>query len=515
MTAACTKRLDQHCTKENNPIVFAPSSNQCMKGRCSLISIARSLVRQIRTVFRRTAGRTPAPYQPTVCFEGGTEGLRIRLHTLELFAEFRQEGSFPAESLIIPLAALADFEGRDSTIVELESSPCGNVTARWSDSGVPKIQEYDAQNLDDLRPFPDEPQTLVANDARLVKALHDAMQGTAPASERYGADKVQLRTSGEIVATDGQQLLLQSGFQFPWTKHVLIPRLGALACRELPTDQPVAIGSTALHVMLKVGPWSFYVPADVESRYPAVESVIPPPKSEFTCWQISKEDAVFLAKTLPRLPVDIEEHEAVTVDLNGRAMIRSRSRGQSQPTELTLDHSEVTGKPVRFRINRPFLMRALQLGFSQMQVINADSPALWQDTQRKYVVMLLGKEGAIPPAKDALRMSSAGAKSEAVPSQPAQETAEPTTPPPSQAASRSAEPAPVQRRRVHRNGTPRPKSAESLGDLITEASNLRTSLRDVLLRSNQLVRALQRQRKQARLVRSTLASLRQLEDVRD
>ncbi|HEV3444775.1 MAG TPA: hypothetical protein VG099_09040, partial [Gemmataceae bacterium] len=105
-----------------------------------MISIARSLVRQIRTVFWRTAGRTPAPYQPTVCFEGGTEGLRIRLHTLELFAEFRQEGSFPAESLIIPLAALADFEGRDSTIVELESSPSGNVTARWSDSGVPKIQ---------------------------------------------------------------------------------------------------------------------------------------------------------------------------------------------------------------------------------------------------------------------------------------------------------------------------------------------------------------------------------------
>jgi hypothetical protein len=486
-----------------------------MKGRCSLISIARSLVRQIRTVFRRTAGRTPAPYQPTVCFQGGTEGLRIRLHTLELFAGFRQDGSFPAGNLIVPLAALADFEGRDSTILELESSTSGNVTARWSDSGVPKVKEYDAQKLEDLRKFPDDPETLVANDARLVKALHDAMQGTASPSVRYGADKVQLTTSGEIVATDGQQLLLQSGFQFPWTKHVLVPRLGALACRELPTDQPIAIGSTTLHVMLKVGPWSFYLPADVESRYPAVETVIPSPKSEFTCWRISKEDAVFLAKTLPRLPVNIEEHEAVTIDLNGRAMIRSRSSGQSQPTELTLDNSEVTGKPVRFRINRPFLMRALQLGFSQMQVINADSPALWQDAQRKYVVMLLGKDGAIPPAKDALRISSPGAKPEAVPSQPAQETTEPTTPPPAQAASRSGEPAPIQRRREHRNGTPRPKSAESLGDLITEASSLRTALRDVLLRSNQLVRALQRQRKQARLVRSTLASLRQLERVSD
>src|SRR5207245_2808183 len=129
-----------------------------------------------------------------------------------------------------------------------------------------------------------------------------------------------------------------------------------------------------------------------------------------------------------------------------------------QPTELTLDHSEITGKPVRFRVNRPFLMRALQLGFSEMQVVNADSPALWQDAQRKYVVMLLGKEGAIPPTKDALCISSAGAKAEAAPSQPAQETPEPTIAPPSQAASQSAEPAPVQRRRVHRNGTPRPKS---------------------------------------------------------
>src|SRR6266404_2443104 len=146
------------------------------KARCFLISMARSLVRRLRAVFRRTAGRTMPPFQPTVSFEGSPAGLSIRLFTLEAVAEFRQDGCFPTEVLTLPLAGLADFEGRDDTLVQLESSADGQVQARWSDAGVPKLQRYEIKSFEDLRKFPEEPQRLIANESRLLKALNDAMQ---------------------------------------------------------------------------------------------------------------------------------------------------------------------------------------------------------------------------------------------------------------------------------------------------------------------------------------------------
>ena len=50
-------------------------------------------------------------------------------------------------------------------------------------------------------------------------------------------------------------------------------------------------------------------------------------------------------------------------------------------------------------------------------------------------------------------------------------------------------------------------------DPLQEADALRTQLRDTLSRVSRLVHALKRQRKQAQLVRSTLASLKQLQEV--
>ncbi len=81
--------------------------------------------------------------------------------------------------------------------------------------------------------------------AVLLKALDDAMHIVSTTAIRYATDKIQLRgQSGEIAATDGGQLLWQSGFQFPWTDDVLVPRLKVFDCTELFGDT-VAIGRMA------------------------------------------------------------------------------------------------------------------------------------------------------------------------------------------------------------------------------------------------------------------------------
>ena len=223
-----------------------------------MIQLPRSLARQLRAVFRRSGPQSLRRCRPLVSFHAGDDGRRIRLNHVEAPAEFHEPGQWPIETLAIPLQALADFEGRSDAIVTLEQQG-SSILARWDDSGVPREMEYDAQRPADLPTFPDVPQSTISNEPGFLKALADATQSAAQAAIRYAVNNLQLRgKSGEIVATDGLQLLVQSGFQFPWTEDVLIPASPVFGCREIPQDVSVAIGKTDTHVLLRAGPWSLF-----------------------------------------------------------------------------------------------------------------------------------------------------------------------------------------------------------------------------------------------------------------
>ena len=60
-----------------------------------------------------------------------------------------------------------------------------------------------------------------------------------------------------------------------------------------------------------------------------------------------------------------------------------------------------------------------------------------------------------------------------------------------------------------RNGTAR-KPGQDIDGLIRQAESLRTSLRDTLLKNNELLKGLKRHRRLNRSVQNTIASLRQL-----
>jgi len=172
---------------------------------------------------------------------------------------------------------------------------------------------------------------------------------------------------------------------------------------------------------------------------------------------------------------------------------------------LLLAKSEVTGQPVRLCCNRQYLARDLALGFVEFQLVNADAPVLCQDERRSFVWVVLNKEEAIAPTSAALRHISA----EGNPTTATAARAKKLKGSHSSSNGQSSSGAP----------TPRKSAPQSQGKtaatkpLIEEAQTLRTILRDALARSNSLIRSIQRHRKQARMVATTLASLRQLQRV--
>ena len=234
-----------------------------------MITLTRSQVRRLRSVFRRSAlGITHrGPIPPLVLRAEGAQ-LRAQHRYRDLAVEHVEPGSYrPATSLAIPLDALADFEGAADTPVVLEAVAPDRTVVRWEDRGIPQSREYDviARRPRAAR-CPELPTTWASNPAELLAALAEATETGIPDSTRYALDCIQLQgTRNQIVATDGRQLLVRTGFRFPWPGDLLIKGSPIFACRALPRDQPVEVGRTDTHVVFRVGPWTICL-RDPEGR---------------------------------------------------------------------------------------------------------------------------------------------------------------------------------------------------------------------------------------------------------
>jgi hypothetical protein len=485
-----------------------------------MIQISRSVVQQLRAVFRRLVRKSSGVAGQPVVFDAGPDGLHVRLHHYEVCAEYHQPGALAPESFVVPLETLADFEGRKKDLVTLEGTSAGLLQVRWQDGVVPQVRDYPQLDRGHLPKFPARAEETIATDPAILKALVDAAQTTTNDTAKFALDHIQLRgAGGQIVASDRQQLLVQSGFQFGWTEDVLIPAFGLAALRDLPQAPSASIGKTATHVTLICGDWTLHFPINTKGTFPETESVIPSLIGPITRARLDAGDGEFLAQAMPRLPGKEIENSPVTLDLNGQLLVRTPPSDDGRLTELLLANSEVTGKALRFGVDRRFVTHALALGFNEICVIHPDKPIVFRDEKRKFVVMPLEKF-ATGPSDKANRISSAGSNAPTEPApqrqnavlqvRPAVQRGEATLP--TVHAPTAANGVQTLPRNGAKTGS-RKIAAGSLAALVGEAEAIKSELRRTFSRSHQLLMAIKKYRRQSKMIQSSLASLRHLKSV--
>lgn len=461
-----------------------------------MIQLTRSLARRLKAVFRRAItdtgrGSVHAP----VLLHAGPEGLRIRIASSEVAVEYHDPFPRESDAAIVPFTCLSDWEGRTDDPVQLEATGGNEVLATWNDNSVPQMVRYDMPEVQ--YPFPDIPASFTENPPDLARALHDTMQTAAPESTRYALQCVQLRGSGKIVGTDGSQMLLETGFDFPWDDDLMIPRRTVLGSGELRRGSNVQVGKTDDWVCFRIGSWSFFFAINKEGRFPDVESCVRDIASAAASVQIDSHDAAFLVKSIKQLPGNEAYNSPVTVDANGSVFVRSKSEDAPNPVELLLSNSTRTGQPERINTNRQYLRRAIDLGFREIHVFAPDQPLLCVDDRRKYLWAVLTPSEAIKPSDDTVRISSAfdDAYTTTDTTQVQQET---TVAKPQDTTTKHDQ---------------QQQTTSSTEELIAAAEQLKASLRDTLGKTSELIVGLKRHRKEAKIVRSTLDSLRQLQTV--
>jgi hypothetical protein len=469
-------------------------------------TISRAEVRSFRAVLRRCL------------FDGCSRNdwplLRVRSDGRQVILESARgplavrhsiPGTTQPGAIAFRAAVLAEFEGRSNAPVSLEQRASGRGVARWEDGGVPREQTLDTLASDSLPPLPQVAKSMAAMPEGFVEALAEAALTTQRDSGRFALHRVQLcGKDGALVATDGKQLLIQKGFPLPWSEPALVPRLRLSGLPGLSGEEAVTVGRTDTHVVLQVGDWTFFLTIDDKSRFPEVKDVLPRPASIASRWHLTSEDASRLIEILPKLPGHDVDQTPVTVDLGKLITVRGRGTPSGPAAEVRLAGSTFTGTPVRFATDRAYLLRALRLGFTELEIARPSAPVACRDGTRTYGWMLLDASAVVTPDQNMVRLH--------VPESSITETVEPSV---------SIRPLSESRRAImpspSSNGhPPDDRTAEmsartgGIDELLSEAESLRQSLSEASVRATRLVAALKLHRRQARAVAAAVSSLREL-----
>jgi hypothetical protein len=299
--------------------------------------------------------------------------------------------------------------------------------------------------------------------------------------------------AGPVVGTDGRQLLIQSGFSFPWQGDMLVPRLAVWGCPELAGEGPPSVGRTDSHVFVRAGPWTLALAADANGRFPSYEAVLPRMGAGSGPLQLGPDDVAVLLKELPRLARDSEA--PVTLVLGPRVCLQPQAGEQGPAEPLWLPTAGWAGPSWRVVMHPRYLLRAMRLGFTAVAVARPDRPLVCRDATRTYLWMPLAGDDAPAPPNNKASQVAAG------PPAPLHDSPEPTKEVP-------AMPNPTNNGQLPGSGgDPAPPP---VADPLEEAEAVRALLAEAQSRLGRLVAALKLHRRQSRAVAAAVASLRQL-----
>jgi hypothetical protein len=445
----------------------------------------RSLALHFRTILRRCAGRRDHPF---ILARGSRRSLTLEAVTPQVGLRVEHPGQQDETTLAFPAAALAQFEGRSDDLVTLQERTSTDGKASWQENGTASSRGFSLVKSEPHLSFPSMPKDMKPAGESFVRAMQDASLTAAREYTGRSLDRILLRgKSGEIVATDGRQLLVQRGFSFPWKEDRLVAAINPWGARELPEEEAL-IGCNDKNVFVRIGAWTFALSIEEKNRFPSFEKVIPHPRLTRTRLRLEPDDIALLIKQLPRLPDSPDGSSTITIDLGKEVVVRTQSCDRSDTTELKLAHPALTGDPVLLVMNRRYLLHALKLGFSEIEIEQEDRPLCCRDSRRVYLWMPFTDkpEQGAQPAEQAAPQSI--------------KTPEPTKEIPTMPENNNGN----GKHQRNSNGLP------PMTDPLTEAEAIRDMAGEVHTRLSRLIAALKHYRRQSKAVRAAVEQIRDL-----
>jgi len=124
--------------------------------------------------------------------------------------------------------------------------------------------------------------------------------------------------------------------------------------------------------------------------------VIPGPGAEKTRVVFNDEAMRFIALAAPKLPGNDRDYQSIEgiATEGGSFLLRGQDRNHEASVPVT--GAVVTGEPVRFSLNRQYLLQALKLGLNELEIISPMEPLVFRSGGRRFLVAPMRPEASAP-----------------------------------------------------------------------------------------------------------------------
>ncbi len=360
-----------------------------------MISISRRDAGRFRAALKRCVVGRPRDLAPQVFVDIARDETTLFAAVGEVAIALALPGALgPNGRHVLEFATLCAME-------KVGVAAACEVRPRSLPSSVKGIVVASSRTMDDASasvssPWPIPGEWRSAN-SDLLQALHECSKSAADQSVRYALSRLQIRgAAGELIGTDGRQLLIWGGFRFPFDDDLLTPAVPVFGSRDFASETEIRSGRTDAYFVIEIGPWTIWLTIDATGRFPDVHRAIPRLPQEFL--NIGEQDRMALLDCLARWPVGDEE-TALTLSMGPRPAVRQRTPGGKDPVEFPLLHSSCSAAAMTLVLNRNHFQRALALGLCDLHPTDAQTPVIFRDERRTYVTTTLDAHSAVPESR--------------------------------------------------------------------------------------------------------------------
>lgn len=205
-----------------------------------------------------------------------------------------------------------------------------------------------------------------------------------------------------IVGADGRRLFSANSFQLGFRESLILPHRKFLLWPGFMEDGDWRVGvipppqvNEPGYVMVQSNRWTLTT-KQIEGTYPNWRQVIPGPGTEKTRVVFNEEAMRFICLAAPKLPGNDRGNQGIEgIATEGGAFLL-RGKDGDHEASVPVTGAVVTGEPVRFCLNRQYLLQALKLGLNELGIVSPLEPVVFRYGGRRFLVAPLRPEADAP-----------------------------------------------------------------------------------------------------------------------
>lgn len=358
----------------------------------------------------------------------------------------------------------------------------------------------------DLKEWPSTPvvkEVGIAVTDELKNAIRQGLDCSSDDDSRYVIQSAYLDVADPkahyVVGTNGSILYSANSFALDLKQSLIIPKRKFLEWSQFWENDNCKLSVLPMNkkkggwMQFKSDRWTF-ITKQVEGNYPNWKNAASV-SSPVTTLRLNSEAVQMLLNALPKMPGADGINKAVTLAIDRDNLLLQAKQSEADAwTTIPILGVLVKGRPLSICLNRDYLIKALQFGLTEVELVDAGSPLVFKSGGKKLVVMPVRPDSIPKPTP------------QTQPTAPIQSAAKES--PTETSTERTSMPKTVNRVEQHQSEQHQETKQSSFEQLQGQIEGIKDTLKGVVTQLNDVLKTVTQAHKEKRATEKEIDSIR-------